>query len=128
LSPRVPKFRLLCDENLPAPAGKFLKSLGHNVICIAPKGKRKGLSDLAQIKEAAKENRIFVSLDKDFRVNENLRGAVIKSAGIILVVSSDPQSEKIILILKRRLKEITARKMKGKICQVSVDKIIFRGL
>jgi predicted nuclease of predicted toxin-antitoxin system len=123
LSQRRPKFHFYLDENFPAPAGKFLKSLGHSIFYVT--AKQKSLSDIILIRKAIKEKRIFISLDKDFKTNENLIGSIRRSKGVILIQSSDPYSEKIISILKRHLKEISERKLKGKICRISIDKISF---
>ncbi|HLC38686.1 MAG TPA: DUF5615 family PIN-like protein [Patescibacteria group bacterium] len=123
MNPRMPKFHFYCDENFPIPTGKFLSSKGHNIIYTPIKRKPRKLSDFAQIKEANKHQRIFVSLDKDFKANKNLSEIISKSMGIILIQSSDPRSTKLITILKRHLKAISINKLKGKICRVSIDKI-----
>ncbi len=125
MSPRPPKFHFYLDENFPVPAGKFLKSLGHNVLFVVEKKKLRGLTDLSQIKESNRQKRIFIALDKDFFVNESLKGAIKKGQGIILVGSADPSSEKVIMILKKLLKKISSQKLEGKICRASIDKIVF---
>ena len=125
MSRRRAKFHFYLDENFPTPAGKFLKSLGHSVFYVTVKNEFKSLSDAILIRKAIKEKRIFISLDKDFKTNKSLTGSIRRSMGVILIQSSDPYSAKIISILKRRLKEISGKKLKGKICRISVDKISF---
>ena len=126
MSPRHPKFRFYLDENFPAPAGEFLKSRGHNVISVIAKKKLRSLSDLSQIKEANRQNRILVALDKDFKVNPILIGKIREGCGVILVESSNPRSEKIVALLFKILKKISAAKLKGRICRASVDKLIYQ--
>jgi len=125
LSSKPHKFRFLLDENFPAPAGKFLKSQGHNVESAAERKNLRGKRDSTQIKESIKQNRIFVSLDRDFEVNENLEGFIRKSPGVILVESALPDSSKLDLIMKKILKELTDHKIRGKICRASIDKVRF---
>lgn len=122
LCPKLPKFRFYLDENFPVPAGKFLKSKGHNVLHVTSKNKFRGLSDFEQIRHASKDKRILMALDKDFKTNANLSAKIKKSPGVILITSSDPNSEKIISILKHLLSEISSVRIKGKICRISIDK------
>lgn len=126
MSSKPHKFRFLLDENFPAPAGKFLKSQGHNVESVIDKDKLRGKSDSAQIKEAIKQNRIFVSLDRDFDVNNNLATLINKSPGVILVESAEPSSKKVKDIISKALKKITEKKLEGKICRASIDKVRFK--
>jgi predicted nuclease of predicted toxin-antitoxin system len=126
LSPRHPKFRFYLDENFPAPAGEFLKSRGHNVFSVISKKKLRSLSDLNQIKEANRQDRILVALDKDFKANPVLTGKIRDGQGVILIESADPRSEKIVNILRKTLKDMSETKLRGKICCASIDKIIYR--
>lgn len=113
LNPRPPKYQFLLDENFPVKAGKFLKSKGHNVISVVERKKLRELSDLALIKEANKQIRVFIALDKDFIANESLRELIKKGPGVILVKSSDPQAEKVIIILGQLLKKMSEKKIIG---------------
>ena len=98
----------------------FLKS-EHQSVSFT-KRKDKGNSDEDQIKLATKDKRILVSLDKDFKVNDNLRGLITKSLGVILVNCSQTDSENIINIFKKNLNSINMNSIKGKICRISIDK------
>lgn len=122
MSPRPPKYRFYLDENFPAPSGKFLQSLSHNVFYVVQNEKLRSRSDLFQIKEAAKRKRIFLALDKDFKVNPSLSGAISRGPGVVLVSSSDPTSKRIKDILKMLLKDFSETKVRGKICYVSINK------
>lgn len=123
MSSKRVKLALCLDENFPEKAGKFLKSEGHNVKSTSIQNK--GLSDLNQVKLATKEGRILVSLDKDFKVNTTLLGAIRQSNGIILIVSTQSISKKIIKVIKRNFKKISSANIKGKICRISYDKCSF---
>lgn len=123
MSPRPYKFRFYIDENFPVPAGKFLKSLGHNVYFVVYDKIGRGKTDLWHLKQTIKEKRILLGLDRDFQHFKILANLVRKSSGIIFISSSDLKSEKIIPILKKLLNTLTENKICGKICIASVDKI-----
>lgn len=120
MSPRHVRLRLYLDENFPAPAGLFLKK-EHQSVAFTKK-KDKGVSDENQIKIATREKRILVSLDKDFKVNDNLKGLIDKSPGVILINCSQTDSDNVINIFKKNLNSINIGEIKGKICRISIDK------
>lgn len=117
------RLRLYLDENFPAPAGMFLKKQRHNVSLTSKA--EKGGSDEIQIKTATKSNRILVSLDKDFKINEQLEGLIRKSPGVILISYSQTDSDNIIKIIDKQMCVINSEKIKGKVCRISIDKIEF---
>ena len=119
-SPKHVRLRLYLDENFPAPAGLFLKN-EHQSVSFTKK-KDKGNSDEDQMKAATKEKRILVSLDKDFKVNDNLKGLICKSMGVVLINCSQTDSENIINIFKKHLHSISNSEIKGRICRISIDK------
>jgi len=123
LTPRPNKFRFYLDENFPAPAGKFLRSEGHNVIEVVNLPEHRSKSDFEQINVAVKDERILVALDKDFLVDKNLENAISKSLGVLLINSSDPCANQVIKILKKVLKSGALKSMKGKLCVATIDKI-----
>lgn len=120
MSPNYVRLRLYLDENFPVPAGMFLK--GEHQSVIFTKKKDKGSSDEDQIKIAAKEKRILVSLDKDFKVNDNLKGLILKSPGVILINCSQTDSKNIINVFKKYLNLINAKEIKGNVCRISINK------
>lgn len=123
MSSKLPRLRFYIDENFPKSAGKFLKSLRQNVKFVTEIKKARHKSDLWQLQYAIKDQRILLVLDQDFRHQKYLLNMVRKSYGILLIQSSDPSASKVIRILKKVLKDITIRKINGKICIASVDKI-----
>ena len=100
--------------------------MGHNVEHAISKSKTRSLSDYAQIKNAIQQKRIFISLDRDFRVNRGLIEMIKKSHRVIIIQSSDLHPDKINRIFKKQLKNISENKIKGKICRLSIDKIGYR--
>ena len=120
MSPKYVRLRLYLDENFPVPAGMFLKSEHQSVFFT--KKKDKGNSDEDQIKIATKEKRILVSLDKDFKVNDNLKGLIRKSFGVILINCSQTDSENIINIFKKYLNFINKKEIKESVCRISINK------
>lgn len=120
-----PKFKFYLDENFPVPAGKFLKSLGHNVVEGLKILGKPGLSDQRHLLASTREGAILLAFDRDFIVDEKYREMVKKSNGIILVEATDTKPETARRILKKVLKSLTKNSIKGKICRASVNKINF---
>lgn len=123
MNPKYPKFKFYLDENFPAPAGKFLNKLGHNVKYVVKDKIARAKSDIWQIKYATKLKRIFVAVDKDFKHIDSLKELIFKSSGMILIKSADPKSDKIIEIFKKLLKEFSENKILGKLCIASISQI-----
>lgn len=122
MNARPLKFRFYLDENFPVPAGKFLKSLGHNVKEVVNCPELRNLTDLAQLKIARKNKRIFIALDKDFATNEELFGVIESGPGVILIGSSDPNPEKVKMILSKVFKKLSVNVISGKILSATIDK------
>lgn len=125
MTSRPPKFKFYLDENFPVPAGKFLRSLGHNVIEGVKVLKKPGLSDEKHLKQSIKQEAILIAFDRDFIINPNLREMISKSNGVILIEATDTKTETAQKILKKILKILTQNSIKGKICCASTDKIMF---
>ena len=121
MSPKHVRLSLYLDENFPVPAGMFLKKQRHSVTFTSSLDK--GCSDEAQIKIATKSNRILVSLDKDFKVNKELKGLISKSPGIILISCSQTDSDNIMKIIDKQIHIISLAEIKGKVCRISIDKL-----
>ncbi|MBI4388706.1 MAG: DUF5615 family PIN-like protein [Nitrospinae bacterium] len=58
-------MRLFADENLPEPIIEYLRTLGHDVLSIRGEGLC-GMSDDDVYLQACRENRVVVTMDKDF--------------------------------------------------------------
>jgi len=58
------KMRILADENFPGIAVNELRKRGHNVVWV--RTAKPGIGDLAILEWAQTENRLLVTLDKDF--------------------------------------------------------------
>jgi len=117
------KFKFYLDENFPVPAGKFLRSLGHNVLEGIKILKKSGLSDEKHLKESIRQKAILIAFDRDFFINPNLREKIRKSCGVILIEATDTKPETAQKILKKILKVLTKNLIKGKILCASIDKI-----
>lgn len=57
-------MRLLANENFPGPAVEALRSLGHDVAWVRTDAP--GSTDPQVIQRAVREDRILITLDKDF--------------------------------------------------------------
>lgn len=121
MSPKHVRLSLYLDENFPAPAGMFLKKQRHSVSFTSKIDK--GCSDEAQIKIATKLNKVLISLDKDFKVNKELKGLISKGPGIVLISYSQTDSGNIKKIIDKQMDAISPVEIKGKVCRISIDKI-----
>ena len=126
LTRRQPKFKFYLDENFPVPAGKFLKTLGHNVIYGIKILGAAGLSDFRHIKESTKQSAILLAFDRDFIINDDLVARVSKSPGMILIHATDTKSSTAKKILQKVLKDLTENTIKGKVCYASIDRIEYK--
>jgi len=57
-------MRILADENLPGPVVEVLRKRGHDVLW--SRTECPGLKDRGRLKRAEAENRIVLTLDRDF--------------------------------------------------------------
>jgi len=74
--------KIFANENLFEPIIDYLRSLGHDVLSIRDAG-LSGISDDEVYQRACKENRVIVTMDKDF--SRMFRFAPEKCGGIIVV-------------------------------------------
>lgn len=58
-------MRFLLDQDIYAVTARFLKDLGHDVVCVSEIGCSQ-TSDLELLGKAQEQNRIFVTRDRDF--------------------------------------------------------------
>lgn len=75
-------MKIFANENLIEPIIDYLKSSGHDVLSIRDAG-LSGISDDEVYQRACKENRIIITMDKDF--SRMLRFPPEKCGGIIVV-------------------------------------------
>jgi len=123
--PRLPKFCFYLDENFPAPAGRFLKSLGHQTVRGINVLGKTGLSDHKHLQESIRRKAILLAFDRDFIINPDLRTWARRSKGVILIEASDTSPETAERVLRKVLKSLARNSVEGKICRASVDKISF---
>jgi predicted nuclease of predicted toxin-antitoxin system len=57
-------MKLLADENLPAPVIAALRRLGHDVLAVAES--KPGASDAEVLATAVQQNRLLLTLDRDY--------------------------------------------------------------
>jgi len=74
--------KIFANENLFEPIIDYLRSLGHDVLSIRDAG-LSGISDDEAYRRACKENRVIVTMDKDF--SRMFRFPPEKCGGIIVV-------------------------------------------
>ena len=75
-------MRICADENLFEPIIDYLRSLGHDVLSIRDAG-LSGISDDEVYQHACNENRVIITMDKDF--SRMFRFQPDKCGGIIVV-------------------------------------------
>jgi len=75
-------MRLLADENVPRVAVEALRDSGHDVTWV--RNEAAGSSDVEVLEQAAREDRLLVTLDKDFG-ELAFAGRLPASCGVLLV-------------------------------------------
>jgi predicted nuclease of predicted toxin-antitoxin system len=75
-------MRFLADENFPRPTVDFLRRLGHDVLWIS--SDCPGLADRVLIERAEADDRLILTLDKDFWQLTLQRRAALTRSGVIL--------------------------------------------
>lgn len=123
MGPRPPKFHFYFDENFPAWIGKFLRTLGHNVISAitVEHGSLRSASDSRQLDYCRKTGRIFVTLDRDFR-QQHLARKVALSPGVIVVQGNPMHIEAVSKILVTVVRTYSPVQLAGRILRASIDK------
>ncbi len=115
------KIKLLLDENIGALVAEELRGDGYEAASIITDSP--GISDKAVLEKARKENRIIVTLDKDF-------GRLVfqysqKHTGVILLRLNDESPKNIIRMLKVVLQQYQAE-LPGKFITVTETRIRLR--
>ena len=75
------------------------------------------------MRNATKDGRILVALDRDFSSNKSFISLIKKSSGVLLISSAEPNSNKLILILEKVLKNNHLKNINGKLCLASIDEV-----
>jgi predicted nuclease of predicted toxin-antitoxin system len=122
LKHRPPKFQFYCDENFPAPAGKFLKSRGHTVY-FARDYLKIGSHDVSQLIFATKHELTFITIDHDFKSYSFPPTRIHDSYGVIILETDIRTEARYKQILIKLLQSTTPNQVRGRICRLSIDKI-----
>lgn len=91
-------MRLFADENLLQPIIEYLQNLGHDVLSIRDAGLC-GMSDDAVYQQACRENRIIITMDKDF--TRTFRFPPENCGGVIVVKIYKRRVDETFAIFKR---------------------------
>ena len=110
-----PAFYL--DENVSRSFGQTLRSLGSNV---AFAGDRPGLTDLAQLRRAIQEDRVFVTHDRDFLSQKVIKDRIPQSPGVVFLSTDNPSDQNYDRLARQVLQFLARQRVAGKICLVSV--------
>lgn len=103
-------MKMFANENLFEPIIEYLKDLGHNVLSIRDAG-LSGISDDEVYKLACKENRVIITMDKDF--SRLFRFSPEKCGGIIVVKIYKRTVNETLEIFKKFYKSIKEEDVKG---------------
>jgi predicted nuclease of predicted toxin-antitoxin system len=100
-------MRLLLDSRLWGPAAEELRIAGHDVLCIAEKGKDPGDEEILQ--QSIREDRVLVTLDEDF--GELVFALGRPHRGILRLVNTRANQQARIIgdVLKKHGDELLAR-------------------
>jgi predicted nuclease of predicted toxin-antitoxin system len=117
-------MRIFCDENIMAETVRFLRSLGHDVSCVAEEN-LSGAEDAVVLAKATKEGRALLTYDADF---SDLRTTSRTShAGIIRLRLRDQTAEAVHPILGHGLRLLSEKDIRRKLVTVSHRSIRIRG-
>jgi predicted nuclease of predicted toxin-antitoxin system len=111
------------DENVPAFVGRQLQALGYNVGFVAQV--KPGGTDVAQLIHATKEDRIFVTLDRDFRSSMFPEFRIQQAPGVFVLATDAFDQKTFTRLVGFVVKAASGRSMKGRICRVSTDGVRF---
>jgi predicted nuclease of predicted toxin-antitoxin system len=92
--------RLILDENFPKAAVDLLRSQGHDVLWIRTHAP--GMKDKVVLQLAAREERVVLTLDKDFR-HLSFAGPLTGNYGVILFRVRPAVPDKIIPVVLKAL-------------------------
>ena len=120
---RPKKFKFYLDENFPSPVGWYLSSLGHAVSYANKLAGKEGDSDYNYIHRSIKESAVFLTIDRDFMIDNDLKRWVRDSSGVVLFCATDSKPETIRILVDKAIKCISKQTPKGKICVVSNEKV-----
>lgn len=121
--PRPKKFKFYLDENFPSPVGWYLSSLGHTILYANKAAGKEGDSDYNQIRKSTKERAIFLTIDRDFVIDGDLKRWANESYGVVLFHATDSKPKTIRILADKVIKYISKQAPKGKICVASKEKI-----
>ncbi len=96
-------MKILADENLFEPIIDYLRSLGHDVLSIRDSG-LSGISDDKVYQLACKEDRVIITMDKDF--SRSFRFPPERCGGIVVVKIYKRSVEETLSIFKKFYKSI----------------------
>jgi len=84
---------------------------------------KEGDSDYNQIRKSTKEGAIFLTIDRDFIINVDLKRWANESHGVVLFHATDSRPKTIRVLVDKVIKYISKQAPKGKICIASKEKI-----
>lgn len=115
-----PKTKLLLDENIGLLVETALHRAGFDVVSVIKT--MRGASDATVIKRAQKENRIVVTLDRDFGylVHQTLH----QHAGVVYLRLKDESPKSIIKVLKKFTRQFP--EIINKFTKITENRIIIR--
>ncbi len=118
-------MRIMADENLYEPIISYLKNLGHDVFSIREAGLC-GISDDEVYLLACKENRVIITMDKDFL--RMFRFPPYRCGGIIVVKIYKQTIEKTLEIFKRCFNTLKIENIENRLIIISTEGIRLKGI
>jgi predicted nuclease of predicted toxin-antitoxin system len=116
-------MKMFADENLFEPIIDYLKGLGHEVISIRDAG-LSGISDDEVYQRASKENRIIITMDKDF--SRTFRFPPEKCGGIVVVKIYKRNVDETLSIFKKFYESIQEKDMLKNLVTISPEGVRIR--
>lgn len=127
-SHRIPKLHCICDQGFPRHAGEYLTRNGHNVSYASdiPAWKQRSVADTTVLKRATREKRVLLVTDKDFKAYTFSRELTERSYGIAVFQTSLYTRDQFVKIADKLRANASMRRLRGRICLVSVEQISYR--
>lgn len=116
-------MKIFANENLFDPIIEYLRSIGHDVLSIREAGLC-GISDDEVYQLACKENRMIITMDKDF--SRMFRFPPEACGGIIVVKIYRRKVDETLNIFKKYYMDVKEEDMKGKLVIITPEGVRIR--
>ena len=116
-------MKIFANENLFEPIIDYLRSLGNDVLSIRDCG-LSGISDDEVYEKACKENRVIITMDKDF--TRIFRFPPERCGGIVVAKLYKRPVDETLTIFRKYYQSIKAEDVKGNLAIITPEGVLIR--